>query len=239
MINIQPIEKLAKGDGSSLEVHSIFYTIQGEGPFAGCPAVFIRLAGCNLQCPGCDTEYTKNRRILSIQEIADKVNALKPVKLIAHDRPLVVITGGEPFRQNIVKLWHRLNNDNYLIQIETNGTLSVPKYISEHAIIVISPKIDKVNPVFNMFRNVFYKYVLDANSIDPIDGLPTMVLGNSVVKRVARPPKYYPIYVQPMDPSPGPERDSQYRANIEACVKSSMAHGYTLQLQTHKIIGVE
>ncbi len=40
-------------DGSSLSVHSLFYTLQGEGPYSGHPAVFIRLAGCNLQCPKC------------------------------------------------------------------------------------------------------------------------------------------------------------------------------------------
>ena len=54
--------------GLSLQVNSIFYTIQGEGPFAGRPAIFIRLAGCNLQCPGCDTEYTK-RQTMTVDEI--------------------------------------------------------------------------------------------------------------------------------------------------------------------------
>ena len=50
-INIQPIEKRELSTDGSVQVHSIFYTLQGEGPFAGQPAVFVRLAGFNLQCP--------------------------------------------------------------------------------------------------------------------------------------------------------------------------------------------
>src|SRR3954467_9071958 len=52
---------LVRSDGNSLSIHSIFYTLQGEGPYSGCPAVFMRLAGCNLQCPGCDTDYTSGQ----------------------------------------------------------------------------------------------------------------------------------------------------------------------------------
>ena len=51
--NTQEPEKIDRD--RHLDVHSIFHTIQGEGPYCGHPAVFIRLAGCNLQCPGCDT----------------------------------------------------------------------------------------------------------------------------------------------------------------------------------------
>jgi len=51
-MNQQPIEKQFLHPKGDLEVHSIFLTIQGEGPFTGQRAVFVRLAGCNLQCPG-------------------------------------------------------------------------------------------------------------------------------------------------------------------------------------------
>ena len=98
-INIQPIEKLARSDGLRLDVHSIFATIQGEGPFTGHPCVFVRLAGCNLQCPGCDTDYTEDRRMMQIYEIAESVaSVLKASGSTRAKVPLVVITGGEPFR---------------------------------------------------------------------------------------------------------------------------------------------
>ena len=61
--NTQPAEKQVKSSGLILAINSIFYTIQGEGPFAGSPAVFVRLAGCNLQCPMCDTEYTSRQQM--------------------------------------------------------------------------------------------------------------------------------------------------------------------------------
>ena len=71
--NSQPIEKRSR-DADVLEVHSIFYTLQGEGPFCGSPAIFIRLAGCNLQCPGCDTDYTSKREHLSPETIVKRLN---------------------------------------------------------------------------------------------------------------------------------------------------------------------
>lgn len=43
--------------GGLLQVQDVFYTIQGEGPFAGRTAVFIRLTGCNLRCWFCDTVW--------------------------------------------------------------------------------------------------------------------------------------------------------------------------------------
>lgn len=59
-------------DGKVLKVHSIFYTIQGEGPYSGRTAVFIRLSGCNLACSFCDTEFDLYES-LELEQILDKV----------------------------------------------------------------------------------------------------------------------------------------------------------------------
>ena len=43
--------------GGIMKINEIFYSIQGEGPSIGQPAIFIRLAGCNQNCTFCDTKY--------------------------------------------------------------------------------------------------------------------------------------------------------------------------------------
>lgn len=234
-INTQPIEKRVRSDGTSLDVHSIFLTIQGEGPFTGRPAVFIRLAGCNLQCPSCDTEYTKGRKEMFVEDI------LRAVYQQTRDcvkRPIVVITGGEPFRQNILLLCALLHNNSFIVQIETNGTLEPslgemqsPVWNNVH--IVCSPKAGKVREWVRLNARCF-KYVLSHDSVNPKDGLPILALNHTAAPEVAR-PGIQPVYLQPMDAKDPVEN----QRNINAVVASCLKFGHTFQLQTHKYIGVE
>jgi 7-carboxy-7-deazaguanine synthase len=230
-INIQPIEKKIESNGSVLSVHSIFDTIQGEGPFCGHPAVFVRLAGCNLQCPGCDTEYTAGRSDISINGILE---AIQYFRKAPH---LVVITGGEPFRQNITPLVIALGEAGYGVQIETNGTLPPSLFFPYWPIVVCSPKAGKINPRMAI-RADWFKYVMAHGSVDPTDGLPTLALDHGAVPRVARPPSSYgnKIFLQPMDAGVGYEDVTA--ENVKACVESCMKYGHILQLQVHKLIGV-
>lgn len=237
-LNRQPIEKLARTDGQSLDVHSIFPTIQGEGPFCGVPCVFVRLAGCNLQCPFCDTEYTEGRRFMTVEEILQEVVSLHP-----QGQGLVVITGGEPFRQNLSVFFDALITNDFYVQVETNGSLPPTDYSYsvrteyKHGVYVVcSPKSGKVHHKTSMISCCF-KYVVAHGSVRQEDGLPLQALGHTANPYVARPPMPYdrPIYVQPMDA----KDESENRRNIKAALDSCMRFGYTLQLQIHKIIGVE
>lgn len=229
-MNIQTTEKPLKGDGSTLELHSLFYTLQGEGPFTGRPAVFVRFAGCNLQCPWCDTDYTSTRNTVTAEKLVWMVEQeMGPAAL-------VVITGGEPFRQNISLFSQLLIDKGYTVQVETNGTLPPPPNFPSEVAIVCSPKSGSVNPRIAE-RADCYKYVMEAGSVDPEDGLPVLALGHKAAPRVARPRKgsTVPIYIQPMD-SYNAEDNA---ANIQVVLESCMKHGYTLQLQIHKLVGVE
>jgi 7-carboxy-7-deazaguanine synthase len=233
-INLQPIEKREVSNGSHVEVHSIFYTIQGEGPFTGRPAIFIRLAGCNLKCPSCDTDYTSKRSKMNINSIRLRVIELSPNDSF---KPLIVITGGEPFRQNIKLLCRELYLDGHEVQIETNGTLAPEDpedQVWSFIHIVCSPKAGKVHPWIEKYASCF-KYVLSHDSVDFEDGLPVLALNHTASPRVHRPSRKLPIYLQPMDS----QDESENRLNVEAVKKSCMMFGYLFQIQMHKVIGVE
>ena len=239
-MNDQPIEKYQ--DRWTLDVHSIFYTIQGEGPFSGTPAVFVRLAGCNLQCPFCDTDYTSDRTSMTAGEVANAVGRLLPSELVSG---LVVITGGEPFRQNIGLLLDLLVGRGFYVQLETNGSLEpaldhdmLGTRLSDRqgVYIVVSPKTPKLHPMVHRIAHA-YKYVMSSDSVAE-DGLPTVVLGHGRTP-VARPQPYpleaIPIYLSPMDS--GDPLTNEF--NVQAVVKSCLQNGYIFQLQIHKLIGVE
>lgn len=237
--NAQPVEHLIEGDGKTLDVVSLFQTIQGEGPFAGRPAVFVRLAGCNLSsgCTMCDTDYTTGRRMVPIDNLAKQVETLAKAGTVNRIN-LVVITGGEPFRQPIAPFMDELLDQGYQVQIETNGTLDprLSKYFEclrpndpeGEFHVVCSPKTPKLHNAMLPWIDV-YKYVVRAGEIDPRDGLPTRTLGNTC--GVARPhTKEVPVYVQPLDEQ-DPEKN---KANALAAVNSCLKFGYRLSYQIHK-----
>lgn len=238
-INQQPIEKAFAGDGTILSVHSIFFTVQGEGIFCGRPAIFIRLAGCNLQCPSCDTDYTNGRRAMKVEEILESVYTQMERTL---RRPIIVITGGEPFRQNILLLCAALIDMRFIVQVETNGTLAPAPSLRDHPVwarinIVCSPKAGKVND-WIADRALCFKYVLSHDSVNPRDGLPILALSHTANPQVARPGasrKDVPVYLQPCDA----KDDTINKLNVQAVVASCLKFGYILQLQCHKLIGVE
>lgn len=106
----------------------IYKSVQGESSFAGRPCIFVRLAGCNLRCAWCDSEYTfAGGYKLSEDEVVAEIDKLAPVKLIE-------FTGGEPLLQEreVVPLMHRLLRDGYELMIETSGERpveNVPKAV--------------------------------------------------------------------------------------------------------------
>ncbi len=95
----------------------IYKSIQGESSFAGVPCIFVRLAGCNLRCAWCDSEYTFTGGYkLSEDEVVAEVEKLAPVKLVE-------FTGGEPMLQEkeLIPLMSRLLELGYELMIETSG----------------------------------------------------------------------------------------------------------------------
>lgn len=232
-MNQQPPEKIDNSSGSILDVVTIWSTIQGEGPYTGTPATFVRLAGCNLVCPLCDTDYTFGRRTEEVAKIVAQVVSLK--------NQLVVITGGEPFRQDITELCQVLCKAGLLVQVETNGVIEPPvtfvslkklvNTISCRLCVVCSPKTSKVSDQMRYVVDA-WKYVVREGEVAP-DGLPTSVLGMS--GSPARPTNSNQVYVQPAD-----EQDAdKNRANMKVAVDSCLLHRHRLCLQLHKIAGLD
>lgn len=217
---------------ASILVHSIFKTIQGEGPFCGERALFIRLYGCNLRCPGCDTEYTKKQQRMLPGEIVERAYMLDWPR-----NALIVLTGGEPFRQNVIPSIYALLSAGYRVQVETNGIFAPPDLDRlEHFktfSIVCSPKTSSIHHGI-MSRALAFKYVVRVGQIAD-DGLPTRALMHKATPYVSRPRKGALVYVQPMDEG----HENLNAENTAAAIESAMAHGYTLQIQTHKILGLE
>lgn len=110
-----------------LKVSEIFYSYQGEGPRAGMPAVFLRLATCNLKCVWCDTPYTWNWKQFDRAKEIQEMGAEKIVSAIRKfDCKNLVLTGGEPLLQQkkMVPVLCALKEKNFWIEVETNGTVS-------------------------------------------------------------------------------------------------------------------
>jgi 7-carboxy-7-deazaguanine synthase len=95
----------------------IYKSVQGESSFAGLPCIFVRLAGCNLRCAWCDSEYTfTGGTKMTEDEVVAEVGKLAPVKLVE-------FTGGEPLLQEreVIPLMERLLGSGYELMIETSG----------------------------------------------------------------------------------------------------------------------
>lgn len=136
-----------------MRIAEIFYSIQGEGPAMGRPAHFIRLAGCNLRCEGCDTDHS-TWRDLSLEDVLPEV---------AGDR--VVITGGEPTLQmeELSRLVDALYKEGKEVHLETNGTnvLGDEDLKKMHCIVVSPKRGSNVDFAFwSSCRNVHFKFVL-------------------------------------------------------------------------------
>ncbi len=115
-----------------LQLAEIFYSIQGEGTHTGKPAVFVRLAGCNLACSFCDTDYSL-KFVASVPEVLDRVRSL------GGECPMVVITGGEPLAQReTLALIAALRESGKRVHIESNGTVETE--LPDDVWLTVSPK---------------------------------------------------------------------------------------------------
>lgn len=135
-----------------LNINEIFYSIQGEGLYTGCAAVFVRLAGCTMGCSWCDTKYAAQTNM-----------RLTPKSILAeikkYNCPRVILTGGEPCEQQISPLIALLHSDGFEIHMETNGSINIDT--KNIKCLTVSPKR---NPHPDMLKKAdAIKCVIDDN----------------------------------------------------------------------------
>lgn len=236
MLGTNPTRKVDLSDGQRLIIREIFPTIQGEGPHAGRSATFIRLWGCHLRCWFCDTDFESVSESMTLDAILDRC--------VPGPR-LVVLTGGEPMRQNLGGLIELLLVAGHQVQIETAGNFWFQNRPTEilwtglrngDLSIVCSPKGPMVHDLIRKYAK-HWKYIIRAGDERANDGLPIVDFQKTgMARQLARPyPEVLPenIYLQPMD-----EGDTDNEANRNICVDLVRRHGYRLSLQQHKLLGL-
>ncbi len=125
----------------------LYKSVQGESSFAGLPCIFVRLAGCNLRCAWCDSEYTfSGGKPFIADEILAQIDALAPCRLVE-------FTGGEPMLQarELLPLMQTLLDRGFELMIETSGErplADVPKAVHK----IVDVKCPGAGAAANSFR---------------------------------------------------------------------------------------
>lgn len=204
-----------------------FISINGEGTKAGQPAVFIRLAGCNLRCSYCDTMWANSpnapHTLMSEDEIADYIreSGIKNVTL----------TGGEPLiAENIVVLLERLSREDISVEIETNGSadISVCDGISPRPSVTLDYKLPSSGMEDKMYLSNYEKLTENdtvkfvAGSSDDLEKALEIINRYDLTKKCH-------VYFSPVFGNIEP-------AEIVEFILAHKLNGVNFQLQLHKFI---
>ncbi len=203
-----------------LKVNELFFSAQGEGVRVGIPSLFIRLSGCTVKCSYCDTKDSWIKgELTSEEDILDTVNIYKN----QYNDFQIVITGGEPFEQDISSLVEKLKLSNFFIAIETNGSNYYELDIDWYA---VSPK-DVLD------------YKIDKELINKIDEIKLIVNENlsiSIIKEIRNKRDDFPIFLQPNFYNS--ERYKDAYSLYKECLKSGIQN-IRLGFQLHRLYGIE
>lgn len=192
-----------------MRINEIFYSLQGEGFYTGTPSLFIRLSGCNLQCPFCDTEHIPYTDMTE-REIIEEAEKC-PAK---H----VVITGGEPSLQLTDSLVEGLHGVGKYVAVETNGTHELPSNVDW---ITLSPKDHFVQTD----ATIVLRRCNEIKVVFTEQGIPNEYTEIQADQH----------FLQPCDVGDEARNAEILKRTIDYCLAHPI---WRLSLQTHKLIGV-
>lgn len=238
-----------------LKVNNLYATIQGEGALSGVPMIVLRLHGCPVGCPFCDTKHTwgehdiaegvssyTNGNFISDPMSKDwhgenaRWTLVRPgdlVGLVIHENhwlggkiKWVMLTGGEPAMQPLTTLVNALHANRFSVNLETSGT-ALGHVGAGCDWVCVSPKIDMPGG-----RKIEPAAVMEADEIK-------FVIGKQ--SDIEKMDAFYAEFggylkatirksLQPMS------------ANVKAtqlCVETAIRRGWAVSIQTHKLLGIE
>ena len=214
-----------------MKVNETFLSLQGEGYFTGTPAFFLRLSGCNLKCPFCDTQHQTYREMTEDEILQEAVHSG-----MRH----IVITGGEPALQLTQSLVDSLHRAGLFVQVETNGTLPLPEGIDWVTCSPKSPQTLSNSPLKGEKQGKGLKIdelkVLFAGENEKFPFLPELNDVEASISPLLEEGSGVRLSLQPLDTGD----TEQNRAILRSCIDYIMQHPrWRLSLQTHKLLGIK
>ena len=217
-------------------VNEIFTTIQGEASHQGKPSHFIRLQGCDVGCPWCDTKETWAKEESHRVELSEIITKTQPgptwasasaqeLLELTQQYPQsgvrhIVVTGGEPCLYDLGELTNLFMMAGYRVQVETSGTERIQAALGTW--ITVSPKIGMPGG-----KELIRPAIERANEIKMVIGKMADIAKLDEFLETYRPD--CPIWIQPLSLSP---------KSTEVCMKLCTERGYRLSVQWHRMIGI-
>lgn len=223
---------------TQLLVNEVFESIQGEGSFTGVPSIFVRLQGCPVGCPWCDTKHTwqvdegrlsDSDIIMRQQQETEDYFSTSPAQLFAlferyeYAAKHIVITGGEPCMFDLNQFTTAAIERGFSVQIETSGTFEIKCH--DDVWVTLSPKISmpgglSVLPSAITRANEIKHAVAMQKHVDELQAMLAHTQGAHTSL----------IYLQPI---------SMQKRATEFAMQTCIKNNWRLSLQTHKFIGIE
>ena len=206
-------------------MREIFSTVQGEGRNTGLPATFVRFAGCNLNCPWCDTRRHM-KEMLSLSEIMASIRKLK--------NRAVVVTGGEPTMvPGLGEVLSRLKAEGYWLALETNGLKDI-REIEMFDYVAVSPKY-------------FYRTKYTVESVLKKADEVRIVAESSGMEDFCRKMRERiaatDYYISPLDENGKMHYRRAFnlmqKLNSSPSMKTAPWPPWSISIQTHKVLGVK
>ena len=226
----------SRGSEMDYAVATVYSCVQGEGVKTGIPMILLRLQGCAVGCPWCDTRHTWERdeqfRVATLAEacadsqspswcMANTHQIASYIYDLAQGERWILVTGGEPAAQDLGQLFWALGQSGYYVQVETSGTELLrekPDWLT------VSPKIGMPGG-----KPILYETINAADEIKFVVSSPASIttlqelLGKAKLKPTAQ------VCVQPV---------SQSQKATDICLDACRKYGWRLSLQAHKFVGL-